>query len=245
MNSAILKQGLHGAALAVALVGCIAGAGLTSGARVQAQGRDSDRWDGRDRNTQDNRSNQDNQRTRDDRSRNGQTDRNVQADRQRTTGQGDRVFRDDGRRQGQEGVRRDDGWRQGQDGVRRQEDRVIREREAERVWDAQHNRWIYRNSGGYYGGYPGGGYYGNGGYPGGYYGNGGGGYYGGGSGSEGQGYRDGLNRGREDARSGRRPSPNNSEHFRNGNPAYRAGFARGYQVGFRQSGGGGGYRRPF
>src|SRR5215831_18673344 len=49
-----------------------------------------------------------------------------------------------------------------------------------------------------------------------------------------KGYRDGLDRGREDARSHRRPDPNNSEHFRNGNGAYRAGFARGYRVGYGQ-----------
>ena len=90
--------------------------------------------------------------------------------------------------------------------------------------------------------YPYGGYYGGpyGGYGGGPY----GGYYGG-SGNFGywqqKGYHDGLDRGREDARSGRYPSPNNSEHFRNGNAAYRQGFAQGYQVGYRQYGGG--YRR--
>jgi len=49
-----------------------------------------------------------------------------------------------------------------------------------------------------------------------------------------KGYRDGLDRGREDARSHRRADPNNSEHFRNGNGAYRAGFARGYRVGYSQ-----------
>ena len=125
-----------------------------------------------------------------------------------------------------------------------------------RVWDYEHNRWVYRpgyngpysGSGGYGGygypsggyGYPGGGY----GYPGGGYGYPGGGYgypgggYGypsaAGSSQEAKGYRDGVNRGREDARSGRSPSPMNSEHFRNGNPAYRAGFARGYRVGYGQ-----------
>src|SRR5215467_6593793 len=79
--------------------------------------------------------------------------------------------------------------------------------------------------------YPYGGYYG--GYPGGYYG-------GSGSGSfsywQQRGYRDGLDRGREDARSGRYPTPNNSEHFRDGNGAYRQGFARGYQIGYQQYG---------
>jgi hypothetical protein len=102
-------------------------------------------------------------------------------------------------------------------------------------------------NGGYYGG-PYGGYRGGyGGYGGGYggygggYGGYGGGYYGGyGGGSfsywQQRGYRDGLDRGREDARSGRYPTPNNSEHFRNGNAAYRQGFARGYQIGFGQYG---------
>ena len=91
----------------------------------------------------------------------------------------------------------------------------------------------YRNGGGY-GGY-GGGY---GGYSGGY-----GGYGGGYNNGEVQrGYRDGLDRGQEDARSGRSPNPNNSSHFRSGNSAYREGFVRGYQAGYRQFGGGG-YRR--
>lgn len=107
----------------------------------------------------------------------------------------------------------------------------------------------YNRSYGYYGPYNNSGYYGpygNGGYYGGNY---GGGYYG--SDSVAHGFRDGFNRGREDARDGRYPTPNNSEHFRNGNPAYRSGFARGYQAGFRQAAGGyggygayGGYR-PF
>src|SRR5437588_2099764 len=49
-----------------------------------------------------------------------------------------------------------------------------------------------------------------------------------------QGYRDGLTRGREDAQSRRTPTPNNSQHFREGNAAYRQGFARGYQEGYQQ-----------
>ena len=105
----------------------------------------------------------------------------------------------------------------------------------------------YNRSYGYYGPYTNGGYYGpyaNGGYYGPYGNRGYGGYYGGGYGSDSvaHGYRDGFNRGGEDARDGRYPTPNNSEHFRNGNPAYRAGFARGYQAGFGQYAGGyGGY----
>src|SRR5689334_9897422 len=82
------------------------------------------------------------------------------------------------------------------------------------------------------------GYYGTGGYRDyGYYGNGG--YYGGGYGYNNydiqRGYRDGLDRGFEDAHSGRYPSPNNSQHFRIGNAAYREGFSRGYNIGYRQA----------
>ncbi|HZS05691.1 MAG TPA: hypothetical protein VFD58_12705 [Blastocatellia bacterium] len=56
-----------------------------------------------------------------------------------------------------------------------------------------------------------------------------------------KGYRDGLNRGQEDARDRRSPNPNNSSHYRSGNGAYREGFRRGYAQGYRQYGGG--YRR--
>lgn len=48
-----------------------------------------------------------------------------------------------------------------------------------------------------------------------------------------QGYRDGLTRGREDALTRRAMNPNNSEHYRNGNPAYRAGFERGFYEAYR------------
>jgi hypothetical protein len=51
-----------------------------------------------------------------------------------------------------------------------------------------------------------------------------------------RGYRDGLNRGQEDARSHRSATPYNSEHFRNGDAAYREGFSRGYNEGYRQYG---------
>ncbi|MBX7219080.1 MAG: hypothetical protein K1Y36_03970 [Blastocatellia bacterium] len=47
------------------------------------------------------------------------------------------------------------------------------------------------------------------------------------------GYRDGLNRGREDAQTHRTPTPNNSSHFRDGNPSYRDGFSRGYYEAYR------------
>ena len=50
-----------------------------------------------------------------------------------------------------------------------------------------------------------------------------------------KGFRDGLDRGREDARDRRSFNPNNSSHFRNGNGAYREGFRRGYAQGYRQN----------
>jgi hypothetical protein len=60
------------------------------------------------------------------------------------------------------------------------------------------------------------------------------------SGAEQQGYNDGLNRGREDARDGRSFNPNNSSHFRSGSAVYRDGFRRGYEIGYREFAG---YRR--
>lgn len=50
-----------------------------------------------------------------------------------------------------------------------------------------------------------------------------------------KGYRDGLDRGQEDARTHRSFDPNNSSHYRNGNNEYREGFRRGYSVGYRQN----------
>jgi len=55
-----------------------------------------------------------------------------------------------------------------------------------------------------------------------------------GSSEEQRGYRDGLDRGREDAQTHRIANPNNSSHYRSGNAAYRAGFYRGYFLGYRQ-----------
>src|SRR5262245_922407 len=49
-----------------------------------------------------------------------------------------------------------------------------------------------------------------------------------------KGFRDGLNRGQEDARDRRRFYPNNSSHYRNGNRDYRDGFRRGYAQSYRQ-----------
>jgi hypothetical protein len=43
-----------------------------------------------------------------------------------------------------------------------------------------------------------------------------------------RGYSDGLSRGRDDARTNRAMTPNNSSHYRSGNSSYRAGFERGF-----------------
>ena len=137
----------------------------------------------------------------------------------------------------QQAERRDQSRDQSFDQRRRWErERAERERSRVFVQPRYYPRVVpyggYRNYGGGYGSY-GGGY---GGYGGGY-----GGYGGGYNNGEVQrGYYDGLNRGQEDSRSGRSPNPNNSSHFRSGNAAYREGFVRGYQDGYRQFGG---YRR--
>lgn len=49
-----------------------------------------------------------------------------------------------------------------------------------------------------------------------------------------KGFRDGLNRGREDARDRDQFNPNNSSHYRRGNAAYRDGFLRGYRQGYSE-----------
>lgn len=106
-----------------------------------------------------------------------------------------------------------------------------RERERERL--RSRNVYVYPRTypnGGSYGGTYGG--YGNyGGYRGGSYG-------GGNSYEVEKGFRDGLDRGQEDARDRRSPNPNNSSHYRSGDGAYREGFRRGYEQGYRQYGGG-------
>lgn len=56
------------------------------------------------------------------------------------------------------------------------------------------------------------------------------------SAEEQKGFRDGLDRGQEDARDRRRADPNNSSHFQKGSAAYREGFRRGYVQGYRQNG---------
>lgn len=112
---------------------------------------------------------------------------------------------------------------------RRAEERareIQRARELE--WRRQQELARRRNNG-YYGGYPR--TYPYGGYNGGY--RNGGSYN---SYDEQKGYRDGLDRGQEDLRDHRRPDPNNSDHFRSGNAAYREGFRRGYAQGYRSYG---------
>jgi hypothetical protein len=49
-----------------------------------------------------------------------------------------------------------------------------------------------------------------------------------------KGYRDGQDRGEEDARDRRTHNPNNSEHYRHGSNPYREGFRRGYAEGYRR-----------
>ena len=124
---------------------------------------------------------------------------------------------------------RDSDWNRRQAAERARE--IERARQLAWQRERERNRYAYSYPRTYpsYGGY--GGY---GGYRGGY-----GGYGGGYNNGEVQrGYYDGLNRGQEDARDRRSPNPNNSSHFRSGNAAYREGFVRGYQVGYRQYGGG-------
>lgn len=119
---------------------------------------------------------------------------------------------------------RDSNWRRQQIERQRQ---IERERELARQREWARNRSYRSYPYGYGGGYGG-------------YGNYGGGYGGQANYEVQRGYRDGLDRGQEDARDRRSPNPNNSSHFRSGNSAYRSGFVRGYQEGYRQYGG---YRR--
>jgi len=60
------------------------------------------------------------------------------------------------------------------------------------------------------------------------------GYYGNNNPDFQRGYRDGLQRGREDAQTNRAMTPNNSSHYRDGNATYRAGFERGFYQSYRQ-----------
>src|SRR5436853_4013812 len=49
-----------------------------------------------------------------------------------------------------------------------------------------------------------------------------------------EGYRDGLSRGKDDAKHGRAESPSNHKHYSNSDSlAYRQAFAQGYEDGYR------------
>lgn len=90
--------------------------------------------------------------------------------------------------------------------------------------------------------------YGNGGYRNGSYGNGGygNGRYGNGGYNNQQinaGYQQGLNTGASDGRSNKSYSPQRSHYYQNASPAYREGFVRGYDEGFRQYSRNNRYRR--
>jgi hypothetical protein len=50
-----------------------------------------------------------------------------------------------------------------------------------------------------------------------------------------KGYRDGMDRGKEDARKRRTLGPNNSSHYRKGTEVYQEAFRRGYDEGYRQA----------
>jgi len=130
-----------------------------------------------------------------------------------------------GRWENRQDDRRDD-WRlRQQERERQEQERLRREREAYR----NRNNGTYRDDGYYrnngrYGRNDG--YYGNDGQ----YGN-----YGYNNGEVQRGFRDGLDRGQEDARDRDSFNPNNSQHYRNGSAAYREGFQRGYAQGYRQN----------
>jgi hypothetical protein len=92
---------------------------------------------------------------------------------------------------------------------------------------------VDRNRNGVYDGYERNGRYRNRGYGNdGYYSNDG--YYGNNDYEFQKGYRDGLQRGREDAQTNRAMTPNNSSHYRKGSANYRAGFERGFYQSYRQ-----------
>jgi hypothetical protein len=204
MNIQWLKKGLAGTALALVL-----GIGGTTVLSTTAQAQDRDHW--RDRDS----SRQQAQRQQADRNRDWAARQQAERNRDWATRQQAERNRDWAARQQ---AQRNNDW------ARRQQI----EREREWAYRNSRDRYVYVAPRVYpYGGYNGG-YYG--GYNGGYYGN-----YGGYSSYDQQkGFRDGLDRGQEDARDRRSFNPNNSEHFRNGNGAYRDGFRRGYEQGYRQ-----------
>ena len=103
----------------------------------------------------------------------------------------------------------------------------------------------YRNDGSYgNGGYGNDGSYGNGGYGNGGYGNGG--YGNGGYNNQevSRGYQQGINTGASDGQSRKSYSPQRSRYYQNASTqAYRDGFVRGYDEGYRQYSRNRGYRR--
>ena len=137
--------------------------------------------------------------------------------------------------------RNDDQWQ------RRERDRIIWQDRIRARREAQRNaqrsdrydrNTVYGNNGGYNnGGYNNGGYN-NGGYNNGGYNNGGynnGGYNNGNQMALNQGYQAGIQTGASDAQRGQNYSPQRSHYFRNANSqAFRNGFVRGYDAGFRQ-----------
>jgi hypothetical protein len=109
-----------------------------------------------------------------------------------------------------------------------------------RGYDQGYRQYAYNNNGGYRND----GYYGNnGGYRNdGYYGNGG---YGGYSNQElNAGYQQGVNTGADDGRRNKSYSPERSRYYQNARTqAFREGFIRGYDAGYRQYSRNGNYRR--
>jgi hypothetical protein len=95
-------------------------------------------------------------------------------------------------------------------------DRYEVDRNRNGVYDGYERKGSYRNRG-----------YGNDGY----YGNSG---YGNNSAEYQKGFRDGSQRGREDAQTNRIMDPNNSSHYRKGNAVYRQGFEQGFYQSYRQ-----------
>ena len=113
--------------------------------------------------------------------------------------------------------RRDDNYRD-RDWYRRQQIEraraIQRAREIERAREWERARARSRYGYGDYGNY--------------------GGYGSSASAEEQRGFRNGLKEGRDDAKDRDGFNPNRHSSFRDGNPAYRAGFRQGYEQGFRE-----------
>jgi hypothetical protein len=159
-------------------------------------------------------------------------DRDWNRDGRRDNDRRDDNRRDNNRDWNRDGRRDNDRRDNNRDWERRRAEERARaiQRTRELEWRRQQELARRRNNGynGYGYGYPRN--YPNGGYI------GGGRSYGYNSYDEQRGFRDGLDRGQEDLRDRRRADPNNSDHFRSGNAAYREGFRRGYAQGYRQYG---------